>query len=700
MKIRPIPGKFLLSALFVLITFVASAQIFDPVKWSYSVNKISDTEADLILKARIDEGWHLYSQQIPEGGPIATSFQFNPSPNYALVGKTKEGKPITKFEKTFEMELSWFEKTATFTQKIKINNEQAFTVTGELEFMVCNDEMCLPPTKKRFEFRIPAAGASEAGTPANGNGAATAKAGNGDCCGCDSIEALLKAYGIKSENPADAPKKGSTGDLKLVEDPLKVELDKACGDGVTEEDKSYWGIFLAGFLGGFLALLTPCVFPMIPLTVSFFTKQSKTRSKGISNAFMYSASIIVIYVTLGLLITAIFGAAGLNEMASNVYFNMLFFIVFVIFAISFLGAFEITLPSSLSNKADAASERGGMIGIFFMAFTLSLVSFSCTGPIIGTLLVEAARGSSIMGPAIGMFGFSLALALPFGLFAAFPGWLNSLPKSGGWLNSVKVSLGFLELALALKFLSNVDLAYHWGFLKREIFIALWVVLFALWGFYLLGKIRFSHDSEYKYTKLPGFILAVLIFTFTLYLLPGIWGSPLKLVSGYLPPSYYTETAEGVQQCPHNLNCFHDFEEGMKYAKQEGKPVMIDFTGYSCVNCRKMEDNVWSDPGVLKRLRDDYVLISLYVDDKKSLPGDMKFKKADGEMAETYGEMWSDLQQRKYNINAQPYYVLLDNEGKILAKPRGYTPEIEEYVKYLDEGLCRYEKRVAAGTAGL
>jgi thiol:disulfide interchange protein len=695
MKIMSIHRKAIFSVILLLSILNSSAQIHDPVKWSYTVNKVSDTEAELVFKAKIEEGWHLYSQNIPEGGPIPTSFQFTPSPDYVLVGKTTEGKVIKKFEKTFEMELSWFENSASFTQKIKIKTDKAFSVKGELEFMVCNDEMCLPPTKKRFEFKVAGPGGTGDVVPVN----STAQAPAGGCCGCDSIEALLKAYGIKAGNPV-AGNKGSTGELKLVPDPLKVTLDPGCGDGIVEEDKSVWGVFLGGFIGGLIALLTPCVFPMIPLTVSFFTKQSKTRRKGIANALTYAASIIVIYVTLGLLITAIFGAAGLNEMASNAFFNMLFFVVFVIFAISFLGAFEITLPSSLSNKADAASERGGKIGIFFMAFTLSLVSFSCTGPIIGTLLVEAARGEGYVGPAIGMFGFALALALPFGLFAAFPGWLNSLPKSGGWLNSVKVSLGFLELALALKFLSNVDLAYHWGILTREVFIALWVVLFGLWGFYLLGKLRFSHDSESKFTSIPGFILAVLVLSFTLYMLPGIWGSPLKIISGYLPPSYYTETSDGPHQCPHNLNCFHDYEEGMKFAKQEGKPVLVDFTGYSCVNCRKMEDNVWPNATVLPKLRDDYVLISLYVDDKKALPENMKFKKVDGEMAETYGEMWSDLEQRLYNANAQPYYVLLDNEGKVLAPPRGYTPIVEEYVKFLDEGLCRYKKRVAEGAAGL
>jgi thiol:disulfide interchange protein DsbD len=381
-------------------------------------------------------------------------------------------------------------------------------------------------------------------------------------------------------------------------------------------------------------------------------------------------------------------------MASNVYFNMLFFIIFFIFALSFFGAFEITLPGSWVNKADTASERGGLAGIFFMAFTLSLVSFSCTGPIIGTLLVQAAQGRSYIGPLAGMAGFSFALALPFALFAAFPAWLHSLPKSGGWLNSVKVVLGFLELALALKFLSNVDLAYHWGFLKREIFIALWIIIFGLTGLYLLGKIKFSHDSEVTHLTIPRLILAIITLSFTLYLIPGIWGAPLKLISGFPPPEFYKEwTKEQAHDCPHNLNCFHDYDEGMAYAKIQGKPVMIDFTGWSCVNCRKMEDNVWSDPKVLKRLSEDYVLISLYVDDKTPLPeSEQRVSEHTKRKIKSIGNKWSDLQAGTYGTNSQPYYVLLDNKANLLAEPRGNTPDISTYLGFLDEGLCRFEKR--------
>ena len=481
-------------------------------------------------------------------------------------------------------------------------------------------------------------------------------------------------------------------------------MEAGCGDGiVVEEDKSYWGIFLAGMLGGLLALLTPCVFPMIPLTVSFFTKRSPTRQKGIANAIIYSTSIILIYVILGFLVTVTLGSDALNAMASNVFFNMLFFVIFFIFALSFFGAFEITLPSSWVNKADQASDKGGLVGIFFMAFTLSLVSFSCTGPIIGTLLVEAARGSSYLGPIMGMTGFALALALPFGLFAAFPGWLNTLPKSGGWLNSVKVVLGFLELALAMKFLSNVDLAYHWGLLKREVFIAIWIVIFGLMGLYLLGKLKFSHDSDMHHLGTGRLIVAIITLSFTVYLIPGLWGAPLRAISGFPPPDFYKEwtsttASEGgggshSETCPHNLNCFHDYEEGMAYAQQVGKPVMIDFTGWSCVNCRKMEDNVWSQPAVLKIISEDYVLISLYVDDKTPLPESKQFvSTSTGKKVKSTGNKWSEMQSRIYQTNSQPYYVLLDHQGKLLAKPVGYTPDADTYKKYLEEGKCRFKGR--------
>jgi thiol:disulfide interchange protein DsbD len=482
-----------------------------------------------------------------------------------------------------------------------------------------------------------------------------------------------------------------------------------------DEGSSILTIFIAGFLGGLLALLTPCVFPMLPLTVSFFTKQSKTRTEGIRNAIIYALSIIVIYVLLGMAVTVVFGADALNALSTNVWFNLAFFVLLVVFAISFMGAFEITLPSSWINKADDASNKGGLIGIFFMAFTLSLVSFSCTGPIIGTLLVEAAVSGSYSSPFMGMFGFALALALPFGLFAAFPGWLNSLPKSGGWLNTVKVSLGFLELALALKFLSNADLVMQAGLLKREIFLAIWIAIFTALTLYLFGIIKLSHDDGKNKITVTRACFALLFSSFTIYLVPGLWGAPLKLISGFPPPQFYSESSNGVggtsttvimgegsankiiagdpAHCPHNLNCFHDYEEGMGYAKESGKPVIIDFTGWACVNCRKMEEQVWSDPRVLERLQNEYVLISLYVDEKTLLDEKDRYTSVTtGKEIKSIGNKWSDLQISTFKTNSQPWYVLVDHEGKELGQPQGYDPDIEKYIRFLDDGKIEFEKR--------
>ena len=654
--------------------------MLDPCHWSFKVEQNKPDEAILIATAKLDSGWHLYSQYIDEGGPIPTKFTFNASPNYKLAGKTEEGKPHKEYDENFLMDLLYFDKEAVFKQKIKVIGKKDFRITGALDYMVCL-EQCIFPPPVELSFKIKGNPAGVDVRSADDNVSIATQE--------DPSVAIAQADSATATSADTVPQK------KHSVDEMIAALEPGCGEkNNPESDLSFIGIFIAGMLGGFLALLTPCVFPMIPLTISFFTKRSKTRKKGIFNAVVYAASIIVIYVLLGLLITVGFGSDALNEMASNVYFNMLFFVIFFLFALSFFGAFEITLPSSWVNKADSASERGGLLGIFFMAFTLSLVSFSCTGPIIGTLLVQAAQGSNYIGPLAGMAGFAFALALPFALFAAFPAWLHSLPKSGGWLNSVKVVLGFLELALALKFLSNVDLAYHWGILHREIFLALWIIIFGMMGFYLLGKLKFSHDSEVNHVSIPRLILAILTLSFTLYLIPGIWGAPLKLISGFPPPDFYKEWTTGQSHdCPHNLNCFHDFDEGMAYAKQQGKPVMIDFTGWSCVNCRKMEDNVWSDPKVLKRLAEDYVLISLYVDDKTPLPENQwRVSEHTKRKIKSVGNQWSDMQAGLYNTNSQPYYVLLDNKANLLAVPRGYTPDIHTYTKFLDEGLCRYEKR--------
>jgi thiol:disulfide interchange protein len=671
-KISPLK-IFTVLLISIISAGISTAQIIQPVKWKTSVEKTSDKEAVLVATATIDKGWHF----IPDGGPIKTTFTFEPSTNYKTVGSVAEGKAIEYFDKNFEMQLKYFGDKAVFRQKINLLSNAKFSISGTVEFMACDDEKCLPPELVDLKFDI--------------TGSENVAGGTVTPTPVDSTPTPVSVDTSDSGNETTE----STSDQSFVQgDGPMTALESGCGELEGEAQvEGLWAIFIGGIIGGLLALLTPCVFPMLPMTVSFFTKRSGSRQKGLMNAIIYAISIIVIYVGLGFLVTVTLGSDALNEMASNSFFNLAFFFIFIIFAASFLGAFEITLPSWIINKADSASDKGGLVGIFFMAFTLSLVSFSCTGPIIGTLLVEAAHGGSYLGPLMGMTGFALALAVPFAIFAAFPSWLASLPKSGGWLNSVKVSLGFLELALALKFLSNVDLAYHWGFLKRELFIALWVIIFGLWGLYLIGKLKFSHDSDLQHLSVSRTLMAIIVFSFTLYLIPGLWGAPLKLISGFPPPDFYKEWVKPQEsECPHNLTCFKDYEEGMKYAKMQGKPIMLDFTGWSCVNCRKMEDNVWSDPDVLKRLSEKYVVISLYVDDKKPLPAEQQYVSESGKKIITTGNKWSDMQRVQYKTNSQPYYVLLDNNGKILANPRGYTPDIDTYVKFLDEGLCRYQKR--------
>lgn len=657
--------KKLILFFFLFITLVSRGQMLHPAKWTFTSEVKNDNKIELQFKLELDDEWHIYSQFTPPIGPLPMEVTFEPSDCYSRLGKVKEPKPISEYDSSFGGKVLMFAGEVLFRQEIKLNGNGC-TVKGRIDYQACKESCIQLDTS--FVFVV----------------------GNGK------IE--------KEEVPILITKdtaKAAVTDPALSNDDFKpdnnIQLEEACSDGSGESPKTsrtFLAIFIAGMLGGLLALLTPCVFPMIPMTVSFFTKRSGSRRKGITNALIYAASIILIYVTLGLIVTISFGSDALNALSSNAFFNLSFFIIFVIFAISFFGAFEITLPSWIINKADSASDRGGLIGIFFMAFTLSLVSFSCTGPIIGTLLVEAAQGQSYIGPLAGMFGFSFALAVPFALFSLFPGWLNSLPKSGGWLNTVKVSLGFIELALALKFLSNVDLAYHWGFLQRELFISIWVIIFLLLGLYLLGKIKLSHDTEVKYISTGRLMFALIVFTFTIYLIPGIWGAPLKLISGFPPPEFYKEWKTGKEsECPHNLNCFHDYEEGMAYAKSQGKPVMLDFTGWSCVNCRRMEDNVWSNPAILKKLTNDYVIISLYVDDKMVLPSEKQFTSStSGKLIRTTGNKWSDFQASIYGTNSQPYYVLIDNQAKILAQPIGGLVSIKDYDSFLEEGLCRFKLR--------
>lgn len=685
------------------------AQILNPVHWSASVVKTGNGTAELVVKAAIDKGWHLYTQD-PGEGPLPTAFVFKPSPDYQLVGKVLESKSIRKYEEAFGTEISFYENEATFRQKINVLNDKAFTITGTVDGMACNDSKCIPldPFKLVFDVKdvldknVPVQKTNEiknADQSTNINGC------------CDSVYRLLEEFRGQKLNKAAI----STSPTINTNPNNSIAPTKPYIPPTIRNNYSIGEYFIKGFGGGLLALVTPCVYSMIPLTVSFFTKRSKDRKSGIRNALLYASFIVLIYIALGMLITTLFGGEALNEMASNIWINLFFFLIFILFAASFLGAFEITLPSSWINKIDRKSERGGIIGIFFMAFTLALVSFSCTGPIIGNLIVLVGKGN-YFGPAIGMAGFAFALALPFALFAIFPGWLNSLPKSGGWLNSLKVVLGLLEIALAIKFLSNADLVGHWHLISREIFISIWVIVAFLTGFYLIGKLKFAHDSDLPFISVSRIFIAIVFFTIGAYLVPGIFGAPVKLIAGFPPPetnewseniSFFKSkyVASGTQiesssnhnnSCPLDLNCFHDYDEALVYAKKVGKPLFLDFTGWTCVNCREMEQNVWPDPTVLSLLRDKYVVVSLYVDEKEKLPKEKQYLSKRGTDVTTIGEKWKDLQIERYNQNAQPYYVLLDLQEKPLTKEVGIGydvgQDIPSYINFLQNGLNEFERR--------
>jgi thiol:disulfide interchange protein len=699
---KPIFRLSLMLLFSTVIFSTANAQIRTPAKWTFDTKKISDCEYELIFKAQIESKWHLYGQKTyGDTGPVPTSFHSKKSNEYALVGKPTESKLIKKFEPICGFELEFFEKESIFKQKIKVKSAKAFDITGNLEFMLCNETECLPPSTIDYSFKVE-------GSESCADAAIAATTTKQVPCECDS-NAIFQALSLRNNSTTTTTINDSSKASPQNTSTAVIEKTE------TESDRSWWAIFIAGFLGGLAALLTPCVFPMIPMTVSFFTKSSKTRAQGISNALIYGASIIAIYVLLGLGVTKIFGPDALNALSTNVWFNLAFFVLLVVFATSFLGAFEIVLPSKFVNKIDAQSDKGGLMGIFFMAFTLSLVSFSCTGPIIGTLLVETAVNGGISGPFWGMFGFSAALALPFGLFAAFPGWLNTLPKSGGWLNSVKVVLGFLELALALKFASNADLVVQAGIITREVFITLWIVIFGLLGIYLMGWIKLSHDSPLQHLSVTRLFFAILTFSFTVYLIPGLWGAPLKLISGFPPPDFYSESPMGVgskntisvsngvnensaksEHCPNGLPCFHDYDEALAYSRKVGKPLMIDFTGWACVNCRKMESQVWPDLEVDKRLRNEVILVSLYVDEKTELPENQKIVKKLGDSdfkINTVGNKWSYLQASVYKTNTQPQYILVDGNEHMLTKETAhYNPDVQKYINWLDEGIAEFKKR--------
>jgi thiol:disulfide interchange protein len=667
--------KKIIFSLLILLAFAkGNAQILDPVKWTTKIEKKSATNYILTFNGIIEDNWHMYSQFTPEGGPLPLEVIFkNQKGNFNLVGKAKEGKTTTAYNDVFEVNETFFVKTAQIQQEISILNPKISKVEVDLNYQVCK-ESCIN-LEKKFSFTLPTIVKTEVETIA-----------------------IDTAKNVAVTSKPEVTKENVEPISKANEAPSKPE-----------KQKGLWSIFFIAFLSGFAALLTPCVFPMIPMTVSFFTKQSRNRAAGIRNAIIYAISIILIYVILGLLVTWIFGADALNALSTNVWFNIIFFILLVVFATSFLGAFEIMLPNSWATKVDRQADRGGIVGILFMALALAIVSFSCTGPIVGTLLVEAASKGGI-APIVGMFGFSLALALPFMLFAMFPGWLNSLPKSGGWLNTVKVILGFLELALAFKFLSNADLVLQLHLLEREVFLAIWIAIFGTLSLYLFGKITMPHDSPMTHISVGKLLLGLLVLTFTIYMIPGLWGAPLKLINAFPPPMEYSESPfgvggsagnnsaavlpEGAKSGPHQIVVFEDYEKGLAYAKTVNKPIMLDFTGYACVNCRKMENNVWSDSRILSILKNDVVLISLYVDDKRELPkNEQHISKTTGSEIETVGDKWADFMISKYKTNTQPLYVLTDLEGNSLNET---TPTIsyvgvDEYESWLKSGISAFQK---------
>ncbi|NIK92047.1 DUF255 domain-containing protein [Mangrovimonas sp. CR14] len=660
--------SFITACLFFITALQVNSQVLDPVKWSGEVHKISETEYELVYQADIDDHWHLYSQNLPEGGALPTEFVYDSiqmANNFKLVGKASESKSITKYDKVFEMDMTFFDSQATFTQKIELTNKDLETINSEISYQACDDARC-----------------------------------------------IYKFYNMTFD--LTKAKKVSESEVTFEEPQEEGLVVKQAETDSSEESDGLLSIFFTSFFLGFLVLLTPCVFPMIPMTVSFFTKQSKTRGQGIRNALLYGFFIIVIYTLLGTAVSALFGSNAMYEFSTGVLFNSIMFIVLVLFAFSFLGAFEIMLPNSWVNKVDQGASRGGIMGIFFMALALAVVSFSCTFPIAGTALLDAATKGGI-APVMSMLGFSSAVALPFALFAFFPSWLNSLPKSGGWLNTVKVVLGFLELAFAFKFLSMIDLVLEWHFLEREVFLAIWIAIFGCLGLYLLGKIKLPHDSPMEHISVGRLSLAIIALAFTLYMVPGLWGAPLKLISGFPPPlttnsespygvgytkkqttqldskSAMKELPEGAHLGPQDLIAFHDYETGLAYAKSVNKPVMLDFTGITCVNCRKMEEQVWVEDRVFGVLNNEVVLISLYVDDRTKLPKDEQYESEfSGNTIRTYGQKWLEYQQTKYNTNAQPLYVLQDTEGNDISLPVGYTPDPLEYYNWLVDGVKAFK----------
>ncbi len=694
---------FILFAVFFVN--ILNAQIINPVKWTYSVKQLPNNEAELIFKAKIEPDWHLYSQFFEDGGPVKMTFSFEKSDAYQLLGKVQEFTPKTEHDDIFDIDVQYFENQAKLVQKIKILSTKDFVVRGEMEYQVCYEDKCVL-FNPDFEFQLKGA---------------------------------VKKSEQKTETKSSQEETTTEVKQNEAKDSVSVEVEKVdLQQVVTEEDTaehitpvtnvsdklnidngSLWWLFWISFLAGLLAILTPCVFPMIPMTVTFFLKEGENKAKGRMQALFYGFSIILIYTVIGTLVAVLFGVNFANWLSTHWIPNVLFFLIFMLFAASFFGMFEIVMPSWLVNKSVEKEDKAGFMAPFFMAFTLVLVSFSCTGPLVGAILVQSA-GGAVLEPIIGMLGFSLAFALPFTLFAFFPSWLSNLPKSGGWLNSVKVVLGFIEVALGFKFLSIADQTYHWGILDREIYLAIWIVLAILLGMYLLGKLKFVHDSDVPYLSVPRFFLAVASFTFAVYLIPGMWGAPLKALSGYLPPmsSHDFDMAEIIREnntgaianfeentlpekpkyseflhLPHGLKGYFDYEQALRVAKKLNKPLFLDFTGHGCVNCREMEANVWAAPEVLKRLKNDYVIVALYVDDKTKLPeNEWVTSTFDGKVKKTIGKKFADFQITRFQVNAQPYYVLLDANGELLVQPRAYDLNVDDFVDFLDKGKKEFEKR--------
>jgi thiol:disulfide interchange protein DsbD len=707
------------SGLILFLSLITFSQILEPVKWKYEKKELGGNEFELVFKASIDKKWHLYSQFVPEGGPVKTSFYFYDIKGIEFLGDdikiieeaSYEVENDTDYIVTFSepsgheekdpmfenMLVKYFEKEAEFTRKIRIRTAEPLRITGYIYFMCCDDTKCLPPNdENKFEFTF------------NGAVQVQALAEKADSTHNPKVRISEITTGT---NPGDPEKGQYKQTTEILKD--KAVLKRADVDDLS--NKSILELFIFSILAGLAAILTPCVFPMIPMTVSFFMKEQKAKGK--IQAIIFGTSIILIYTVVGTIIAITLGVNFANWLSTHWLPNVLFFLIFVVFAASFFWMFELTLPSWLINKSDSQADRGGFTGPFFMAFTLVLVSFSCTGPLVGAILVKAATGAWLE-PIVGMLGFAVAFALPFTFFAFFPSWMNKLPKSGGWLNSVKVILGFIELALGLKFLSVADQTYHWGILDREVYLALWIIIFILMGFYLLGKIRFIHDSDVKHISVPRLSLVIITFSFVVYLIPGMFGAPLKALSGYLPPmtthdfdlenivrndgsALGNEAREGAiceipkyhefLHLPHGIKGYFDFEQGLACAKQLNKPIYIDFTGHGCVNCREMEANVWSDPGVLKRLKEEFVVISLYVDDKTQLPEtEWVLSSADGKIKKSIGKIYADMQIYNFNVNAQPYYILLGHNGELLAKPRAYNLDVEEFIAFLDTGINNFK----------